>query len=153
MEKMFYLKILHHPVFNTVHEWKFKHYRDLDELVTGDNADMIGIFDMDDEHEMKYRESLYFDDWGRGYGFVSSGQLTRYPSIWGRKYGNKWRTNDEIEMKLDFNEQHLKFKINGKDFGVAFEFDATKRWKAAIAVGARRRGKSKFTLISYQGIY
>ena len=31
-----------------------------------------------------------------------------------KQYGDKWKKNDIIEMKLDFNKKELQFKLNEK---------------------------------------
>ena len=55
-------------------------------------------------------------------------------------------------MKLDLNAKSLKFKVNEKDYGVAFEIDAKKKWKAAISIG-RESNQHEYQLISYQQLY
>ena len=145
-----------------IHVWKFKSIGDCDELGT---PDMIGIFNMEYNHLIGKHDGRYFDNYYdtdkcacicHGYGFASDGILTNEedPSDWGKKYGDHgWKKDDIIEMRLDFNKQYLKFKVNEKGYGVAFEIDATKKWKAAISVGQRGACKAKFELISYRKLY
>ena len=153
---------LKNVVSSGIHVWRFKCIGDWDEP---GNPDLIGIYNMDYEHLMNSNEDCYFDNYSdvgeednipRGHGFCSDGRLTNeyMPSEWGCDYyPDGWGKDDTIEMRLDFNKQHLKFKVNDDDYGVAFEIDATKKFKAAISVGRRETGKGGFELISYQKLH
>ena len=73
-----------------------------------------------------------------------------------RKWGHDaWKQDtfqcgdgDIIEVKLDFHELTLSFKINGNQCGVMNDIEKTK-YRACITIIKR----AKFKLISYQEIY
>ena len=145
-----------------VHVWKFGFTGDLLHIYYN-HPDLIGIFNMDYKH-FSGSTNGYFDDYydkelnentSLGYGFTSDGRLTddQDSSGWGKKYGAQWKKDDTIEMRLDFNKQNLKFKVNDNDYGIAFEIDANKKFKAAITIAPRQNGRCKIDLISYQKIY
>ena len=143
---------LKNVVSSSVHVWKFKYNGNDYGYYMG--HDMIGIFDMDYKQFMS-TEGYWDNNGGSGYGFASNGQLTNKEDAtdWGRQYGVTWERGDEIEMKLDLNANNLKFKVNDNDYGVAFEIDAKKEWRAAISIGRTEEGQHGFELISYQQLY
>ena len=140
-----------------IHEWKFKYGRD--DKSSNKNMMMIGIISVDDKDSITPTENKFYERYpGKctRYTFASNGYLTNpiSPSAWGNQYGSKWKIGDAIEMRLDLNEQNLKFKINDNDCGIAFEIDSDKKWKAVVSiVGEKVNGKSDLTLTSYQAIY
>ena len=54
------------------------------------------------------------------------GQLTN------ANYGIKCKSGDIVEMFCDFNEMTLRYSVNGKDYGIAFENIQKCAYKAAI---------------------
>ncbi len=83
-----------------------------------------------------------------GYAYVINSQHKTNPSkqgYCGPKYGVICKDGDVIEMTLDFNTLCLSYRVNGSDYGKAFDVDNT-TYKAAITLFSK--GDS-ISLISY----
>ena len=138
-----------------IHKWKFKYSCDMN---TFSKHDYIGVFNMDYKESMIKSDDYFFfipKSYNfSGYAIGSKGGGVNQNGFF-TKYQRYWDSGDEIEMKLDFYQQNLKFKVNGQDFGDALQIDITKKWKAAISIGGYiGHGSPKsFTLISYQKTY
>ena len=120
-----------------VHEWKFK-------IIGAQGIGvLIGIkavnnkeqkmpksypFTINFDHELEEKNGYAFSE---RTGKLQSKRLTR-----GEKYGCKCKDGDIIEMRLDFNNKTLGYIINDKDYGKAFDIDATKMYRAAVRLGA-----------------
>ena len=89
-----------------------------------------------------------------GYSFVLDGYLTdteNAKSAPSKSYGESCSDNDIIEMKLDFNDLSLSYKIKGKDFGKAFDIKEG-RYRAAVGLWNYNEEQKIATLISYEHI-
>ena len=132
-----------------IHIWKFKCNNP---CTDSEEADMIGIVS---NHEPYLTLHEYFDYYAGGandaYGFAMDGRLNNPETGvgWGGAYGVECKIGDIIEMRIDFKAETLSYKINEKDYGVAFEIQ-NEEYRAAITLFDM---KSCYTLISYQHIY
>ena len=95
----------------------------------------IGIIeDKSAEILAKYANDFAWDRFGYQLscfnGLLYSGmEKVRSPS-----YGCEWkRQGDIMEMTLDLNEGTLKFKVNDRDFGVAFKNIKQSRYRLALS--------------------
>ena len=117
------------------HEWKMKVKYGRSDTNSGYSVGgelMIGLWRV--QKDKKPPQSTYYTDGKeQGYGFhVTSGQLIDHEYGYGtlKKYGEKV-TDGIIDMILDFNRLSLSFKIDGKDYGKAFDITQDK-YRAAI---------------------
>ena len=78
---------------------------------------VIGIIDV--KNDLKHHVSnKYFCSCPNGQGFIAGyGKLSYYYC----EYGIRCNNGDIIEMELNMDERCLKYIINGKDYGVAFD--------------------------------
>ena len=70
-----------------------------------------------------------------GYGYViGKGCTASHTEAGGtdKRYGIRCKENDIIEMYVDFTGQTVKYSVNGKDYGVAFNIDNVP-YKVAIS--------------------
>ena len=92
------------------------------------NDFIIGIINAN--RNLKYVSTgFYCDSNGHGYD-AGKGRLWN-PSYDVTTYGIACKGNDIIEMELNMNELYLKYIINGKDYGKAFDVEPGK-YKAAV---------------------
>eukprot|EP01084_Bolivina_argentea_P289424 496999_1 len=62
-------------------------------------------------------------------------------------YGIECKNGDVVEMELDLKQLTLSYKVNDKDYSVAYEIEKASYKAVATLVGSG----SKITLLSYQG--
>ena len=141
---------LRNIVSKGIHVWRIKCGYETNYSI----GDMIGII----QNEKPLKLSTYFVTTSKSpaYGFGVAGILNQPCTIFtgARNYGCKCTVNDIVEMKVDFNELTLSFKINENDYGKAFDIKPGE-YRAAITLYsyARSVGNSCYTLISYQHTY
>ena len=138
-----------------VHIWTFQ----CDYLC--DTEDVIGIRKINADSNTPFRLDGHFyidgeDDEEKvvGYGFILLGSLTNPTDVneYGADYGEPCYDNWNggiLEMKLDFNNLTLSYKMGGVDYGKAFDIEQTK-YKAAVTLDT---SKALLSLLSYQHIY
>ena len=65
---------------------------------------------------------------------INKGVITRPNShgVYGKEYGKKCQTGDEIIMYLDLIEYTLKFSVNGIDYGNAYDKINKAEYRAAF---------------------
>ena len=151
-----YSSALANTVSRDVHIWKFA-YDQVDEAVIKQSC-VIGIWQVDKKHNILGNNGCFDVTAGNdgvctGYGLAMDGFLTNpeSPATWGRGYLNeKIKAGDSIEFKVNFNELSLSFKLNGKDFGKAFNIKPGE-YKAALSFYSQH--PVKLTLLSYKDIY
>ena len=135
-------------VIKGIHIWTFKC------VSTEARFDMIGIRRIDSNLENK-QLNKWLDDGGEcvsvGYGIHSNGQLSNplNPCSFGTRHGLGWAEGDIIEMRLDFDNLSLSYKVNENDSGWAFDIEPGK-YTAGVTL---YRDDSCYCLISYQHIY
>ena len=132
-----------------VHIWIFQ----CNKGAFGADCDVIGIIrqqENSDEEWDLYLDTYFDENETNAYGFGGQGSLTdpEDSNHWGEYYGTKCQNGWIIEMKLDFNNLTLSYKLNDDDCGKAFDIESGE-YKAAITVYE----ESKYTLLSYQMIY
>ena len=128
-----------------IHAWKFK----VDNIKS--SWHVIGIWKCDKK---------FTDVYENGYGYIiSAGYLTNprdYGNL-GKGYGTvvrddwverryKCKNGDLIEMIVDMDKLSISYKVNDKDFGVAFEEIDETEYRAGITTCYR---DSRYTFISY----
>ena len=114
--------ILKHITTTGIFKWSFK----IIKIVEPEEWDdfVIGIVRADVKDLKKVCEGFYgeYDHEAIGAGLnTGRGQLEIPPSYKHSKYGIACKTNDMIEMELNMNEGYVKYIINGKDYGKAFD--------------------------------
>lgn len=58
-----------------------------------------------------------------------------------KKYGEKVYTEDHtLEMSLDVKQGTLKYVINGKDYGIAFDYVYESKYRLAVTLSGRADG-------------
>ena len=132
------------------HIWRFRCNRPSVGNVGDGINDMIGILTNDAERQT----DGYFDDFpgekGIGYGFATDGRLNEPKNaLWGKCYGRVCGIDDIIEMKLDFNELTLSYKINEKCYGKAFDIEQNE-YRAVVCMAGKN---ASWTLMYYQMFY
>ena len=81
---------------------------------------MIGVINIDSTKESLSYISERFYCFLEGKGFnASKGEINDYYES--TNYGIVCKNNDIIEMELNMNELFVKYIINGKDYGKAFD--------------------------------
>ena len=106
----------------------------------------IGIVTSDDEYLQKYTYSL---NWEQGCQ-LDAGCHLLWSSLAGipekQRYNCLWNGHGDIlEMVLDLNKRTLKYKVNGKDFGVAFNSIPTGQYR--LALGCMDAKGSEFEIL------
>ena len=140
--------LLTNIVSTGIHIWTFK----ANESNSCD--DIIGIRKSNADSRKEHLQ-LSLDNGGDGsvnsvgYGLNLIRRLTNPADNgrWGKSYGQRWDSGDVIEMKLNFNDLSLSYKINEKDYGKAFTIESDK-YRAAVTLYC-----SSYCLNSYQHIY
>ena len=111
-----------------VHEWKFKIVQITDLSWT----QSIGIWKVNKKNDAPYNTDFCFKS-GESYALKNTGSLRSGDSKeWYCKTG--FRTGDIITMTLDMNKGILKFGINDKDYGKAYDVDSECQYRAAISL-------------------
>ena len=73
----------------------------------------------------------------KAYGInLSNGRLRGPREVWHKTYCSSWNCGDIVDMVLDLNCQELKYIINDKDYGKAFDIPPAK-YRAAICMNHR----------------
>ena len=130
-----------------IHRWKFKIIECLE------SPPEIGLIKIPSNEEKSYAPNLnqYFVKGGIGYAYITStGRISNPISGYsGKKYGVKCKNNDIIDMHLDLEKYELRYYVNNKDQGKAYDVDEEIRYKAAITMDDVG---SKIQLISYEQI-
>ena len=109
----------------------------------------VGIIENNDKNLERYKDDFLWDN--VGYQLCGGNSLLCGPADYGDyvktdDYQCLWKNQDDIlEIKLDLNEKTVGFKINDKDFGVAFGNIRKTQYRLALSTLAMRG--SKFALI------
>ena len=121
-----------------LHHWKFKVNKCYSKELW---SQTVGIWkiELDDDANMHLFVNNYFTEYSkRAYGFaINAGKLisretgSAYEGHDIKKYGEKTKTGDIIDMYCDMSKLELSFAINDRDFGKAFDIDAGK-YRAAV---------------------
>ena len=124
-----------------IHEWKFK-------LVNKNHSTkIIGIFKT--KYDADLATNLREVGKGKAYGWnLCTKQLTegeRY--LEEPRYGEVCDNGDVITMILDLEALQLKYIVNGKDFGVAFDKIEATEYKATVSGYGER---TVYKLLSYK---
>ena len=131
---------LENVVSKGIHIWKFK----------CDSQSMLDLIGIRNVAESSRLTGIFFvgrDDMTVvGYGDVVGGCTISNAS----PFGQKCNDGDLIEMRLDFNNLTLNFKVNDNGYGKAFNINPG-QYRAAIGVIANVK-HHKYTLLSYQNI-
>ena len=114
-----------------------------------DEGPFVGII-VDDP---KILEKFQNDDGWDNYGYqlcAVDGAVVPNGSMGGTKtwyYGCKWhKTSDILEISLDLNERTLSFKVNDKDYGVAYK-DIEKRKYRLVLTSDCDQTRSIYALV------
>merc|ERR1712187_712572 len=100
---------------------------------------MVGIWKI--QKNIKPTTNTYFTTGGayKGYGFLASTPMLIDPVKGNGKfkdYGIKCKVGDIIDMILNFDDLSLSFKINGTNYGKAFDIKQEK-YRAAAYMNCR----------------
>ena len=119
------------------YKWKFK----LKKLANRAHwTTTIGIWKCNKHIEPKVND-IFTKGNHMAYGYaVNRGTLvdeeTGSKADYGTKYGTNCKEGDIVEMLIDLDKLELKYIVNGKDYGKAFEIEKT-AYKAAVNLFAR----------------
>ena len=112
--------------------------------------DQIGIRNIDKKELLRvqgqFNQISHDDSTIIGYAFLLGGHITPFNI----RYGQECRKDGIVEMKLDFNDLSLNFKIRGVDFGKAFDIRQG-RYRAVVGF-LDDYNERNVKLISYQHI-
>ena len=111
----------------------------------GMEAPYIGIIIDDEKNLVKYKDDDNWDDCGYQL-CAANGILCCNMSFRTEPYWCKWcKDGDILEMTLDLNARTLSYKVNDKDFGVAFSNIKQANYRLALSMD-KSKG-SKFELL------
>ncbi len=126
-----------------VHIWKFK----ANHLTKG-NWNPLGIWKINSGTPII--NGKWIAKANNGYAYRIGAQNKINPADCGGANGGKYgvfcKTNDIIEMIVDFNEKSLSYNVNDVEFGKAFDIEATE-YRAAFNC---HYNANSITLISYE---
>ena len=126
------------------HEWKFR----LNKFDSAGFTTIIGIWKT--TFPMKYDAKLSISP--QFYGFyVNNKVLTATDEDIRREYGDRYcKQGDVIEMILNLNKLQLSYKVNGEDYGIAFNNISDTTYRAALCL---HYSGDSVELLSYQRYY
>ena len=136
-------------VVNTgVHIWHFECGSD---CIHG-FGDMIGIISNNASLQLNNNYFHTVEKDATAYGFALTGTLAHGQTR--KQYGDRCKKNDIVQMRVDFNDLTLSYKINENDYGKAF-YIKQGQYTAAISMfeWGDKEPRFGYTLISYQHIY
>ena len=129
--------------------WKFMIEQTIDKVHTDPWNNLFGIWKINKQitNINELTDACFTDENGSGYAFISSVAKLTDASVEGdycingetdgelTKYAQPCVAGDIIEMYLDLKQLTLSYKINGKDYGIAFKDIEQTEYRAAIWVG------------------
>ena len=101
------------------HHWQFK--------IIKNGSIVIGMWKCKDGNPPK---SDYFWYNNKGYGYCTGNGYTGHGSSL-REYGIKCKADDIVDMFVNFDDLTLRYSVNNKDYGVAWEIENT-QYKCAV---------------------
>ena len=123
--------------YGGIYKWTFK-IIDFNNRRAGYNY-LIGIWKTKSQKSTTVLSETYFSkDYENMYGWLASCALKSSPdtTTCRQSYGTRIKNNDIVEMILDLETRmDLRFTLNGKDMGKAFDVEQTE-YRAAVMLAA-----------------
>ena len=132
-EKYDTTSVLKKEISNGIHEYEFK-ILSFDQDGKDYYDISIGIISTEHFEKSKNDKHFCFVDKETGYGYTTSQGVieSEVNGYFETKYGTRCNEGDIVKMTVDLDNYQLKYKVNDKDFGIAFDNIQKNTYKIAL---------------------